>query len=148
MSNQIETLMDAINQSVHRGATYFEEEGVSSKIRIDIWEPREVLAHLIFWHELVVNAFDSNASNDGPVKIYASIDEMNARAVGRAANKSIKSMLIDIRNLNNRLNESAKQISDTSDIIIIFPDTIEESVQQVLELVSKHWDSHIAELKI
>ena len=149
MSNKIEILMDTVNQSVQRGITYFEKEGASSNVRIGLWEPREVLAHLVFWHEFVADALNANSSNSGPVRIHAPIDEMNARAIGRAANRSIQSMLVDIRNSNNRLNESAKQTSNPSDIIIIFPDGNEESVQQILEsFVSKHWDAHISELKI
>ena len=145
MPNQIETLLDTVNQSVNHGIAYFEEEGISSNVRIDLWEPREVLAHLVFWHEFVASALKSN---DGPVKIFASIDEMNARAVGRAANRSIKSLLVDIKNINARLNESAKQISDINEIIIIFPDGDEKSTQEMLEFnISNHWDSHIAELK-
>ena len=145
MPNQIETLLDTVNQSVNHGIAYFEEEGISSNVRIDLWEPREVLAHLVFWHEFVANALDSNES---PAKIYASIDEMNARAIGRAANKSIKSLVIDIKNLNTRLNDSVKRITDTNEIIIIFPNGEGKTAQDILgSLIAKHWDSHISELK-
>ena len=148
MANQIKTLMSTLNQSVDNGINYFEAEGSTSKVRINLWEPREILAHLIYWHELTANALDSNISKHGPVKIHASIDEMNARAVGRAANRSIKSMLIDIKNLNNRINESSERILDTNAIIVVYSNASEKTVEQMLELVPNHWNTHISELRI
>ena len=86
-SQQIEALIRALEQSVEAGLTYFQGPGGQARIKVGIWGPREVLCHLVWWHQATVEGMESVLSGGKPYRFYASVDEMNARAVGRLAGR-------------------------------------------------------------
>ena len=88
---QIDDLIATLEQSVESGLAYFQGPGGQSKVMIGHWGPREVLCHLVWWHQATVEGMESVAKGGAPYRIYASVDEMNARAVGRMAGKDRQS---------------------------------------------------------
>src|ERR671924_552754 len=88
-NQQIEERIAALEQSVEAGLTYFQGPGGQAKVKIGHWGPREVLCHLVWWHQATVEGMESVLAGGAPYRIYASVDEMNARAVGRMAGKHI-----------------------------------------------------------
>src|SRR5437879_10218365 len=88
-SHQIEALIRALEQSVEAGLTYFQGPGGQARIKVGHWGPREVLCHLVWWHQATVEGMESVAKGGAPYHIYASVDEMNARAVGRMAGREL-----------------------------------------------------------
>jgi hypothetical protein len=86
---QIDDLIATLEQSVEAGLAYFQGPGGQSKVMIGHWGPREVLCHLVWWHQATVEGMESVAKGGAPYCIYASVDEMNARAVGRMAGRDV-----------------------------------------------------------
>ncbi len=77
----------ALERSVEAGLAYFQGPGSQSQVHIGRYGPREILCQLVWWHQVTVEGMESVASGGTPYRIYASVDEMNARAVGRLAGK-------------------------------------------------------------
>ena len=86
---QIDDLIATLEQSVESGLAYFQGPGGQSKVMIGHWGPREVLCHLVWWHQATVEGMESVAKNGAPYRIDASVDHMNARAVGRLAGRDL-----------------------------------------------------------
>src|SRR5215510_15589747 len=88
-SQPIEALIRALEQSVASGLTYFQGPGGHARIKVGVWGPREVLCHLVWWHQATVEGMESVAKGGAPYRIDASVDHMNARAVGRLAGRDL-----------------------------------------------------------
>jgi hypothetical protein len=143
----MESLITALERSVEAGLVYFQGPGEQAKIKVGTWHPREVLCHLVWWHQATVEGMESVLSGGAPYRIYASVDEMNARAVGRLAGKDINQLAELVRQFQTRLVQAARQCSDPQATVLVFGDGSERSVQQRLETIASHWNEHVKELQ-
>jgi hypothetical protein len=144
---QIESRIAALEHSVEAGLAYFQGPGGQAKVRVGRWGPREVLCHLVWWHQATVEGMESVRSGGAPYRIYASVDEMNARAVGRLAGKNIEQLSDLVRQLQARLITAASALPDAQTTVLVFGDGSERSIQQRLETIAHHWDEHVKELQ-
>jgi hypothetical protein len=151
---QIEGLIAAVAQSVEAGLAYFQGPGSQARVKIGHWEPREVLCHLVWWHQVTVEGMESVASGGAPYRIYASVDEMNARAVGRLAGRDVNqagtygASLVDLaRQWQERLVQVARALPDPNTTVLIMGDGHGRSVQQCLESITQEWNEHVRDLQ-
>ena len=141
----IDTLISSVEQSVKSAVAFF-QANAESEARVDLWTPREVLCHMIFWHQATLDGMQSVASGGEPYRIHASTDEMNARSVGRQAGKSVAQLLEQLHPIQESLVSAARAMSDPNEVVLISGSETGLSTAQRLERISKHWDEHIAEL--
>ena len=146
-ASNLESLISSVEQSVEAGLAYFEGPGAESKLRIDLWTPREVLVHMVYWHQATVEGMEAVTSGQQPYRIYADTDETNARAVGRASGKSVARLADEARQLQARLSAAARQVPDPDAVIMVRGDGSEASTIQRLERIRAHWDAHIEEIR-
>jgi len=151
---QIDDLIATLEQSVESGLAYFQGPGGQSKVMIGHWGPREVLCHLVWWHQATVEGMESVAKGGAPYRIDASVDHMNARAVGRLAGRDLNQpttygvSLVDLaRQWQARLVQVARTIPDPNTIILVMGDGSGRSVQQRLDTIAHHWNEHVTELQ-
>ena len=144
---QIDSLITALEQSVDSGLAYFQGPGSQSKVKIGRWEPREVLCHLVWWHQATAEGMESVASGGAPYRIYASVDEMNARAVGRLAGRDVNQLVDLARQWQARLVKAVRALPDPNATVLVLGDGNGRSVQQRLETIAHHWNEHITELQ-
>ena len=147
-------LIATLEQSVESGLAYFQGPGGQSNVMIGHWTPREVLCHLVWWHQVTVEGMESVAKGGTPYRIYASVDEMNARAVGRMAGKDINQSgtygpsLVELaRQWQARLVQAARALPDPNTTVLIMGDGSGRSAQQRLEIIAQHWNEHVKELQ-
>src|SRR5205823_1680770 len=95
----VDALFGELEQSVEAGLTYFQGPGGQARIKVGMWGPREVLCHLAWWHQATVEGMESVLAGSNPYRFYASVDEMNARAVGRLAGRDIAELAELVRQL-------------------------------------------------
>lgn len=146
-SGQLDQLITALESSVGNGLAYFEGPGSTSTAKIGHWQAREVLCHLLWWHQATVEGIESVASGGTPYHIYASTDEMNARAVGRLSGKTIPQMAAMVRQWQARLEAAVRTLPNPNATVLIRGDGTELSAQQRLETITHHWDEHVKELQ-
>ena len=144
---QIDSLITALEQSVDSGLAYFQGPGSQSKVKIGRWEPREVLCHLVWWHQATAEGMESVASGGAPYRIYASVDEMNARAVGRLAGRDVNQLVDLARQWQARLVKAVRALPDPNTTVLVLGDGSGRSVQQRLETIAHHWNEHVTELQ-
>lgn len=153
-SQQINDLIATLEQNVEAGLVYFQGPGGQAKVTIGHWGPREVLCHLVWWHQATAEGMESVAKGGAPYRMYASVDEMNARAVGRMAGKDIikpdtygPSLVELARQWQARLVQAARALPDPNTTVLIMGDGSGRSVQQRLETIAQHWNEHVKELQ-
>lgn len=144
---QIDSLITALEQSVDSGLAYFQGPGSQSKVKIGRWEAREVLCHLVWWHQATAEGMESVASGGAPYRIYASVDEMNARAVGRLAGRDVNQLVDLARQWQARLVKAVRALPDPNATVLVLGDGNGRSVQQRLETIAHHWNEHVTELQ-
>jgi len=146
-SQPIEALIRALEQSVEAGLTYFQGPGGQARIKVGIWGPREVLCHLVWWHQATVEGMESVLSGGKPYRFYASVDEMNARAVGRLAGRDTAQLAELLRQLQARLVKAARALPDPNATVLVTGDGSGRSVLQRLETIARHWSEHVHSLQ-
>ena len=146
-SQQIEALIRELEQSVEAGLTYFQGPGGQARIKVGMWGPREVLCHLAWWHQATVEGMESVLAGSNPYRFYASVDEMNARAVGRLAGRDIAELAELVRQLQARLVKAARALPDPNATVLVTGDGSGRSVLQRLETIARHWSEHVHALQ-
>ncbi len=146
-NQQMQELISALTQSVEAGLTYFQGPGRQSTVLIGRWSAREVLCHLVWWHQATVEGMESVAAGGPPYRMYASVDEMNARAVARLAGHSVEQMVAMVPQLQERLVQAAHAIAEPSTAVFIMGDGHGRSVQQRFETITREWNTHVKELQ-
>ena len=147
VSQPIEALIRALEQSVEAGLTYLQGPGGQARIKVGIWGPREVLCHLVWWHQATVEGIESVLAGGKPYRLYASVDEMNARAVGRLADRDIAQLAELARQLQARLVKAARALPDPNATVLVTGDGSGRSVLQRLETIARHWSEHVHALE-
>jgi hypothetical protein len=151
---QIDDLIATLERSVESGLAYFQGPGAQSKVKIGHLGPREILCQLVWWHQATVEGMESVAKGGAPYSIHASVDEMNARAVGRMAGRDVNQAntygpsLVELaRQLQARLVQAARAIPDPNTTVLVMGDGSGRSVQQRLETMAQHWNEIVTELQ-
>lgn len=144
---KIDGLIASVEEAVKAGLAYFEGPRANSSVKMDIWSPREVLCHLIYWHQATAEGMESVTDGGGPLKIYASTDEMNARAVGRMAGVTMQRLIEDARRLQTRLIAAARVIPDLEATVLDRDEEGKQSARQRLGIIAHHWNEHLRELE-
>ena len=151
---QIDSLITALEQSVESGLAYFHGAGGQSQGKIGRYGPRECLCQLVWWHQVTAEGMESVVAGSAPYRIYASVDEMNARAVGRFAGRNVNqsgtygASLVDLtRQWQARLVQAARALPDLNTTVLIMGDGSGRSAQQRLETIARHWSERVNELQ-
>ena len=145
-AQNVETLISSLEDAVKAAFAYFESNS-EAEHRVGMWTPREVLCHMIYWHQATVEGMESVASGGDAHRIFASTDEMNARAVGRNAGQSMGALIEQAQGWQDKLATAARSMSDASAVVLVRGDGTELTAAQRLEHIATHWNGHIQELK-
>ena len=144
---QVDELIAGLERSVEAGLAYFQGPGSQSHVHIGRYGPREILCQLVWWHQVTVEGMESVASGGTPYRIYASVDEMNARAVGRLAGKDLQQLLDMARQWQTRLVQAARALADPTTPVLVMGDGSGRSGLQRLETLVQHWNERVRELQ-
>lgn len=144
-SKVIEERLSALAQSIETGLAYFQGPGGQSEVRIGRWSPREVLCHLVWWHQVTVEGMESVIAGGAPYRIYASVDEMNARAVARLAGASMEQLAEQTRQFQERLAKAVRTLPDATTAVLVMGDDKGRSVEQRLDTIILEWNTHVKE---
>jgi hypothetical protein len=146
-SQQVKNGIATLEHNVEAGLAYIQGPDGQARIKAAHWGPREELCQLVWWHQATVEGMESVLSGGAPYRFYASVDEMNARAVGRMAGKNINQLADLVRQFQVRLGKAAQALPDPQVTVLVFGDGSEQSVLQRLEAMAHHWDEYLKELQ-
>jgi hypothetical protein len=144
---QIDEVIAALERSVEAGLAYFQGPGSQSKVHLGRYGPREILCQLVWWHQATVEGMESATQGGAPYRIYASVDEMNARAVGRLAGADLAQLLEMARQWQARLVQAARTLADPNTTVLVMGDGSGRSGLQRLETIIQHWNERVRELQ-
>jgi len=139
-------LIAELEAAVNETLAWFEGPGRASQARIERWGVWEVLAHLPYWHEATAWGIASAAHGGPPWLISGTPDEINDAALRTRAGESIEAIVAQLRQATARLLRVAREAPDLEATVFRFPDGRTLSAGQRLEMIARHWRSHIQQL--
>ena len=63
----IDTLISSVEQTVQTAVAFFQANAESEARVVGIWTPREVLCHMIYWHQATLDGINSVAGGGDPL---------------------------------------------------------------------------------
>ena len=143
----VDDLLTPLQQSVESGLGHYRRLVAESKIQMGKFGPRETLCHLVWWLQASVEGMEGVGSGTSPYRIYASTEEMNARAVGRSAGQTVDQLAEKAEGYQDRLVAAVHALPDLSRTVFVHGDGSEDSDQSRLEALTRHWNACIGELQ-
>ena len=143
----IDDLIAALDKQVETGLTQLRQLEVEGKIKMGAYGPRETLCQLVWWSATAADGMESVAAGGAPVRIHASDDEMNARAVGRLTGRTVAQLADQMEQAQARLGSAVRSLTDPSAPVFQHGDGRMDSAQQCLEVLSRRWQACLAELQ-
>ena len=96
-----ETLINTIDNTFQHGLPFFEQiANEHPDMKIGEWGVREVLCHVVFFHEVAVIGWEAIRRGGPPYTFNVLLDELNARAVARLEGVSVPQLAAEIRRLH------------------------------------------------
>ena len=143
----VDELVKTLGQTTEEGLSQFRRLVAESKIVPGHFGPREELCKLVWWHQATADGIESVGSGGQPYAIHASDDEMDARAVGRQAGKTVEQLATAAEGHHQRLVKAAANISDPNVTVFIHDGGREDSAVQRLEAMTKRWQDTLVDIK-
>jgi len=137
----------ALEHSVEEGLSHFRRLEAEAKIQAGKWGPRETLCQLVWWHQASAEGMESVVSGGAPYHIYASTNEMNARAVGRFSGQSVAQLADKVQQYQTRLIAAARALANPQAIVFIHRDGSEDSAQRRFESITQQWKACVGEIQ-
>ena len=142
----LDDLIAPLQKSVETGLAHYQRLDAAGQIKMGKWGPREPLCHLLYWHQVTADGLEAAAQGGEPVRIYGTVDDMNARAVGRFTGQPVALLCDKVTRAHERLVKAARAVPDLTTTIMVYRGTA-ESAQQRLETLKQYWDAQNQELQ-
>jgi hypothetical protein len=111
------------------------------------WGPRQVLCHLVFWHETYVRQIEARRAGKGWLLPQGGFNELNAQAVASLAGVGVPTLLARFRTANTRLCRLAMSPNSAGIRIQLKQDSKEWTLAEFLPLVEAHIRRHGDEIR-
>ena len=111
------------------------------------WGPREVLAHLVFHHELYVNLAEANIFGTPHVALTGKYREINAGAVAINRGFSSGELTARLRQANQRLVELYERYDPAKTCVQIKAGVKVRSLAELVPEVEAHIRNHLLKLQ-
>ena len=143
----IDDLIAVLDEQVRTGLSQLRQLEAAGKVKMGAYGPRETLCQLVWWSVTAADGMESVAVDGAPVRIYASDDEMDARAVGRLTGRTVAQLADQMEQAQARLRTAARSLADHNASIFQHGDGRADSAQQCLEALSRRWQACLVELQ-
>ena len=131
-----ERLINTIDKSMEDGLALLEEIATDSpEARVGDWSARDVLCHMVYYHEVAVEGWEAIRRGGPPYRFDVHVDELNARIIAREAGKTTQELIAEIRRLHVLYLNEARIAPDLDAVGVVRWDDSTSTIRQ--RLVSK-----------
>jgi len=141
-NDEREVLIQTLDTTVREGLGFFGRLA-DTPVRVGVWGPKEVLSHLLFYHQLAIEGMKSIRGGGAPYKMDAHVDQLNARAVAREAGRTIEELIADIQRAHRDLLEEGRLAPDLGAVAVVRWDDTTSTVRHRFTSYNDHWLGHV-----
>jgi hypothetical protein len=137
---------DHLTQTVDRFCEYLRSLP-AEQTRHQAWGAREVLAHLVFHHELYVRLAEAYLLKQPVIPLQGRFREINARAVEENQKYSVKNLVARLKNANQRLVDIYQQHDPNQIVIVIKTGSKPYRLAELVPAVEAHIRNHLVKIR-
>jgi predicted PhzF superfamily epimerase YddE/YHI9 len=146
-SPSIEQLLEPVERAVASTLAYLEGPGATANIRVDRWGVREIAAHLLYWHQVTIDAALAAARSQPPRRFTTPVDDINEEAVAGCAGLCLTQILRQLKEAHRNLAQAIKAVPDSDAPLMYRYDGTAPSTRDRLRTIAHHWTGHLEELR-
>ncbi len=136
-----------LDDVVNRTLDYFDGPGRSSAARIDQWQARDVLMHVIYFHEATAWGIQS-VGVGGPVwTVPADWDTINEICRILHEGETLDELMVQVRQAHARLHRAVANSPDLDRPCLRRPNGTHLTGNERIGAISDHWREHLADLE-
>ena len=149
----VERSLNALDRTVGDAVTFFRsrtDDGAPTEDDGDAWGPKQVLSHLLFWHDWTLRSLRNVAAGQPALRqppTRAEVDQWNAQAVAERADRETAVLANELADLQRQLVATVRSLPDPQAIVAVRGDGTELSVAERLAMMNHHFANHLAELR-
>jgi hypothetical protein len=136
-----------LDQVVQDTLKYFQGPGRTTRAKVDRWQARDVLQHFLYFHDATAWGIQSVALGGPPWPVPADSDHVNEVCRRLHEHESFDELLTQLRQAHARLAHAVRNAPDLDAPSFRRANGELLTGRQRLELLAKHWDEHVGELK-
>jgi hypothetical protein len=142
-----EQLIAELDRTVNDTLDFFDGQGRQSETRVGDWGALQVLAHFPYWHYATGWGITSATLGGPPWQLSGTADEINAACLAMMTGDGFDGLIGLLRRAQVRLVQAAQAAPNLDAIAFRMADGREVSVGQRLEIIARHWRSHLEQLQ-
>jgi Mycothiol maleylpyruvate isomerase N-terminal domain len=119
----------------------------AEQTRHQAWGAREVLAHLVFHHELYVRLAEADLAKQPVIPLQGRFREINAKAVEENRKFSVQDLIARLKNANQRLVDIYQQNDPNQIVIVIKAGSKPYQLAELVPAVEAHIRNHLVKLR-
>lgn len=135
----------ALDAAVQDAIAYFRAADAPAS-QTEEWGPREVLAHLLFWHDFVIGALEAAARGELQPRPVGPQPEINGKAVEQYRDTPLEEQLAHLAASQQTLQARFLALPDPNVIVMQRATGEMASAVQTVGNWTRHIRSHLAEL--
>ena len=147
MTTTKDTLLATLDGVVQDTFTYFAGPGRTTEARVDRWQARDVLMHLLYFHDATAWGIQSAALGGPPWPVPGDADTVNEVCRRLHEHETIDELLAQARHAHARLMRAARNAPDLEQPCFQRATGEKMTGRQRLELLARHWAEHVRELQ-
>ena len=140
-------LLARLDGVVQDALAYFEGPGRLTNARVDQWQARDVLMHFVYFHDATAWGIQSAALGGPPWPVPADSDLVNEVCRHLHEHEGFDELLVQLRQAHARLVRAARSAPDLDRPCFRRVTGELMTGRQRLELLARHWDGHLRELR-
>jgi hypothetical protein len=137
-----------LDDLVSRTLDYFDGPGRTHEAPIDRWQARDVLVHLIYFHEATAWGIQS-VGVGGPVWTVPAADWDSINEIGRVLHEgeTLEELMVQIRQAHARLHRAVANSPDLDRPCWQRQDGTLMTANERIGAITEHWQEHLADLE-
>lgn len=146
-TSELEAAIAHIGAIIDEAVAFFRQAPDRSAAPGGPWGPKEVLAHILWWHTFTCESVEGVLAGRAPQPPARPTEEINAEAAARSAATPIAALADQLAAVHARLVAAVRRLPDPSVIVMRRPDGSAFDAPRRLRIMANHIAGHLAELR-
>ena len=141
----IQANLSNLQESIQNLTAFFEQDLDFQQMVYELWNAKDILGHLVFWHESFARNIRDLGEGVKPTPLKGKLSEVNQQSVTTTAPASIRTLLNRLQAAQNTIEKYI--FDDGIDLIPYKRGSRSYSRQEHLQVVSGHINKHLKDLR-
>ncbi|MBI2321100.1 MAG: DinB family protein [Chloroflexi bacterium] len=145
--SELEDAIVAVGAVIDEALAFFGQTPDRTAAPGGSWGPKEVLAHLVWWHTFTCESVEGVLAGREPQPPSRPVEAINAEAAAQAAGTSVATLAEQFGATHARLIEAMRRLPDPSVVVMRRSDGAAFDAPSRLNTLARHVAGHLAELR-